>query len=99
MKCSRIINILRSVFSVDVGLSESDAQRMLKRMLSDPEQRLNIERELVYLYQNDSVSWMLLLDNEEYVVYPADDETDAKGYLTSILWDQVFPGNEMTEEK
>ncbi len=45
---------------------------------------------LNHLYQDDSVSWVLLLDNDDYVVYPADDEADAKEYLTSILWDQVF---------
>lgn len=90
MNYSRVVNILRSVFSVEVGLSDSEAQSLLRRMLDDPEQRSNIERELESLYQDDSVSWVLLLDNDDYVVYPADDEADAKEYLTSILWDQVF---------
>ncbi len=46
MNYSRVVNILRSVFSVEVGLSDSEAQSLLRRMLDDPEQRSNVERKL-----------------------------------------------------
>jgi hypothetical protein len=85
-----IENILRSIFSVDVGLEEGDAQAALRRVLGDPEQKLIIEQELLSLYRDDSVSWVRLLDNDDYVVYPADSEEDAKQYVTSIIWNKVF---------
>jgi len=86
-----IRNLLESIFSVDVGLEESDALVVLGRVLGDEFQRGEIEKELCQLFRDRYVSWMELLDNESYVVYPADDEDDAKAYMVKILWDRVFP--------
>lgn len=86
-----IKNLLESIFSVDVGLDESDALAALGRVLSDKCQREKIERELCKLFNDRSVLWMELLDNDSYVVYPADDEDDAKAYMVEILWSRVFP--------
>ncbi|TFF14541.1 hypothetical protein EXW72_03925 [Pseudomonas sp. BCA14] len=91
MSYSFVVNILESVFSVDVGFDDLEAQAALKRILNDPAQRVIIERELLCLYNDESISWVKLLDNEDYVVYPADDDDDAKSYMTSIFWNQVFP--------
>ncbi|MEF9672753.1 hypothetical protein QNM99_12620 [Pseudomonas sp. PCH446] len=84
-------NLLGSIFSVDVGLKESDALVVLDCVLSDEFQRKDIEYELCQIFKDRSVSWVELLDNESYVVYPADDEEDAKAYVVKILWDRVFP--------
>ena len=88
---SSIRNLLESIFSVDVGLDENDALAALGRVLSDKCQREKIERELCELFKDGSVLWMELLDNESYVVYPADDEGDAKAYIVEVLWSRVFP--------
>nr|WP_262925768.1 hypothetical protein [Pseudomonas chlororaphis] len=64
---------------------------ILDRILKDDFQRREIESELVGLFSDSSVSWVELLDNESYFVYPADDEDDAKTYMVEILWDRVFP--------
>ncbi|MCO7608962.1 hypothetical protein NJH83_01845 [Pseudomonas chlororaphis] len=86
-----IINLLQSIFSVDVGLERNSEIAILDRILKDDFQRREIESELVGLFSDSSVSWVELLDNESYLVYPADDEYDAKIYMVEILWDRVFP--------
>ncbi|BCG25664.1 hypothetical protein TUM18999_38550 [Pseudomonas tohonis] len=88
---SLIRNLLESIFSVDVGLDENGARAALGRVLNDERQRAKIESELHRLFSDQSVVWMELLDNDSYVVYPADDEDDAKNYMVEILWDRVFP--------
>lgn len=90
-KYSSIINLLQSIFSVDVGLERNSEISILDRILKDDFQRREIESELVGLFSDSSVSWVELLDNESYLVYPADDEDDAKTYMVEILWDRVFP--------
>ncbi|RXU69912.1 hypothetical protein CW358_04445 [Pseudomonas protegens] len=90
-KYSSIINLLQSIFSVDVGLERNSEIAILDRILKDDFQRREIESELVGLFSDSSVSWVELLDNESYLVYPADDEDDAKTYMVEILWDRVFP--------
>ena len=87
-----IRNVLLSIFSVDVGLEESEAAAALERVLSDNSQRSEIESELKILFQDGGVSWSELLENDEYVVYPADDEDDAREYFVEIIWSKVFPG-------
>lgn len=84
-------NLLISVFSVDVGLEESEEMAALERVLSEPSQRTEIEGELRQLFQDATISWSELLENDEYVVYPADDEEDAKEYVVESLWNRVFP--------
>ncbi len=87
-----IKNLLCSIFSVDVGLDESEAFAALGRVLNDKRQRKKIEHELLGLFNDQSALWVELLDNDSYVVYPADDKSDAKSYLMGILWNKVFPG-------
>jgi hypothetical protein len=84
-------NLLISIFSVDVGLSESEEAEALERVLADISQRKEIEDELRQLFQDEAVSWVELLENDEYVAYPADDEEDAKEYVIEYLWSRVFP--------
>lgn len=83
-------NLLISIFSVDVGLEQREETAALERVLSDPIQRMEVEVELRRLFQDSSISWSDLLDNSECVVYPADDELDAKEYFIDILWKKVF---------
>ncbi|HBF07387.1 MAG TPA: hypothetical protein DHW71_01035 [Gammaproteobacteria bacterium] len=87
-----IRNLFISIFSVDVGLEQSEETAALERVLSDPIQRMEVEVELRQLFQDSCISWLELLDNSEYVVYPADDEMDAKEHIIDILWKKVFPG-------
>lgn len=87
-------NLLISIYSVDVGLEESEEIAALERVLGDPAQRAEIEGELRQLFQDTSISWSELLENDEYVAYPADDEDDAKEYVVESLWNRVFPNED-----
>ncbi|MFL1466857.1 hypothetical protein [Marinobacter sp. HN1S83] len=87
-----IRNLLISIFSVDVGLEECDEIAALERVLCDPAQRADIKEELRQLFQDDSTSWIELLENDDYVVYPADSDADAKEYVIEHPWNIVFPG-------
>lgn len=84
-------NLFISIFSVDVGLDKSEEIAALERVLSDPVQRKEIEEELRLIFNDVSISWIELLENDEYVVYPADDEDDAREYVEECLWNRVFP--------
>lgn len=85
-----INNMLKSLFSVEVGLEDATATAMLVRALNDPVYREIIEGELIALFADDALSWIEFLDNDEYAVYAADDEAEAKEYFKSLIWDRVF---------
>ncbi|MDP2571615.1 hypothetical protein Q8W40_05435 [Vibrio penaeicida] len=86
-----IRNLFISIFSVDVGLETSDEIALFERVLSDPIQRAEIEKDLMKLFRDPSISWLMLLENDDYVVYPADNEEDARDYVVDTLWNSVFP--------
>ena len=92
-------NLFISIFSVDVGLEENDEIAALNRVLNDVNQREEIESELRLLFQDDTISWSELLENDDYVVYPADDEDDAKEYVAESLWNRVFPNDAVPKLK
>lgn len=92
-------NLFISIFSVDVGLEENDEIAALNRVLNDVNQREEIESELRLLFQDDTISWSELLENDDYVVYPADDEDDAKEYVVESLWNRVFPNDAVPKLK
>lgn len=84
-------NVLISIFSVDTGFSEAEETAAFERTMRNPICKSEIEKELKQLFQDQDISWTYLLDNHEYVVYPADDEIDAKKYIIDHLWKKVFP--------
>lgn len=73
-------------------MEDSDQIAALERVLGDPTQRAEIKEELRQLIQDEPTSWIELLENDDYVVYPADSEDDAKEYVIEHLWNIVFPG-------
>ncbi|WP_084193256.1 hypothetical protein [Vibrio aerogenes] len=62
----------------------------MNRILSDHNQRNKIEEELISLFQDKEISLVDFLDNDECVVYPADDEEDAKEYIMEEIWSKFF---------
>ncbi|WP_303293770.1 hypothetical protein [Marinobacter sp. ST-43] len=73
-------------------MEDSDEISDLERVMGDPAQRADIKEELRQLFQDEPTSWIELLENDGYVVYPADSEDDAKEYVIEHLWNIVFPG-------
>lgn len=73
-------NLLLSVFSVDVGLSESAEAAAMERFLENDELREKLRKELI-AFDNSGLSWVELLENDSYCVYPADSEEEAKQFV------------------
>ncbi len=81
---------LLSLFSVDVGLEEAAAKAALINWLSEQQRRQQLSSELQALMQDNEISLVELLDNSEFVVYPADDEQDARQYILETLWQPLM---------
>ena len=82
-------NLLVSVMSADVGLSEEGEEAALVASMANSEYRYMLKKELEMAFSDADLSWMSLLDNERYCVYPADSEEEAKQYIKERLWDRV----------
>jgi hypothetical protein len=79
-------NLLVSVMSVDVGLSEEREEAALVASFANLEYRNKLRQELEAAFLDESLSWVELLDNESYCVYSADSEDDAKQFMRDRLW-------------
>lgn len=82
-------NLLMSILSVDVGLSEEREEEALTSSLANQEHRGRLRRELESAFADPDVSWIDLLANEIYCVFSADSEEEAKTYIKSRLWDRI----------
>lgn len=90
---SLIQGVLAAVFASDLGRSDEEASELLQEMLGNPEYRKQLSEELAASFQDPGFSWEAVLN--EYEVYPADDETDARRFAEKILWKAVFPLREL----
>jgi hypothetical protein len=90
----RLKNILTSVFSIDVGLSESQEKAALIRAASNEEWKAAIKEELLGVLSDSEISLIEFLENDEYEAYPADDEEEAKEFIITRIWDVLFPGEQ-----
>ncbi|MHA6823012.1 hypothetical protein ACQUKI_15955 [Ralstonia pseudosolanacearum] len=73
-------NLLLSVLSIDVGLSESAEAVAIERFLQNQTVCEKLRSELLS-FDASGESWMELLDNEHYCVYPTDSEEEAKQFV------------------
>ncbi|MEO9455517.1 hypothetical protein [Chromobacterium phragmitis] len=62
-------NVLISIMSVDVGLSEEREEAALMASLGNVEYRQKLRYELESAFLDKNFSWMNLLDNESYCVF------------------------------
>jgi hypothetical protein len=90
----RLRNILTSVFSIDVGLSESQEKAALLRAASNEEWKAAIKNELLDVLSDTEISLVEFLENEEYEAYPADNEDEARDFIITRLWSVLFPGEQ-----
>lgn len=89
---STIHGVLAAVFASDLGRSDKEASELLQEMLASAEYKRQLGEALVSAFQDPGFSWEAALN--EYEVYPADDEADARSFAAKILWLPVFPFNE-----
>lgn len=86
---SIIHGVLSAVFASDLGRSDEEASALLREMASNSEYRLQLRETLISAFRDPGFSWLDALN--EYEVYPADDELDARNYAIQILWSPIFP--------
>lgn len=91
-KYPRLRNILTSVFSVDIGLSKEQEEAALMRAASSEEWKVAIKEELVNVLSDSKISLVEFLENDEYEAYPADSEAEARHFITTRIWNVLFPG-------
>lgn len=84
--------VLKTIFAVDVGLSEQASEALFRRALSNENWRRIFEKELEIAFADPEVSWSELLFNDQYEVYQADSEDEARELAISLLWSPTFPG-------
>lgn len=87
---SLLQSIFGGVFASDLGRSDQETEALFKEMLEDAMSKQQIEKVLLEAFSDPEFSWQRAF--EQYEVYPADDEVDAREYATKILWNVVFPG-------
>jgi len=75
-------NILRSLFSVQTGLDDESAQQAFARARGVD---VKLRSELATAFDDPDLSWKEMLCNEEYEVFEADSEVEARNYAAEIL--------------
>jgi hypothetical protein len=85
-------SILSGLFSANALVSEDQREAILERIRSDPDTRTRegLRIELVQLFENPHTDWVNLLVND-YEVYLARDQDDGRDYVTSRIWNPLFP--------
>ncbi|MEO1615998.1 MAG: hypothetical protein AAFV88_09130 [Planctomycetota bacterium] len=79
-------NILSSLFSVQTGLEDDDASAAFRRALASSPK---LEAEIRAAFADPSISWTKLLFNDDYEVYEADSEQDARQFASEILEHEI----------
>lgn len=86
----QIHRVLKTFFNADDGLSEDAAIRMYQRAMASSANREALEDELSQAFKDGHVSWKKLLLNDDYEVFDAASEDEAREYAHKILWIPIF---------
>jgi hypothetical protein len=87
-------NILSALFTADANVPESLRKSVLENIRVNPDasELDDLRLELGKLYSDASTDWVGLL-TDDYEIYPARDQDDAREYVTSYIWEVLFPDN------
>jgi hypothetical protein len=85
-----VMQMLRTAFNAEDGLSLDVAVRLYKRAAESSGIIESLRGELKEAFSNPSLSWKALLANQEFEVIDADSEEQARDYAVKILWDPMF---------
>src|SRR4051812_8301118 len=91
-----LANLLSGLMSADMGISENAvSQAMHTIRLNDDRRELHgLRAELVSLYSDPRTDWVHLLENDKYEVYTASNQEDARRFITSRIWNILFPNEQ-----
>lgn len=84
-----VVHMLKTVFNVDSGLSEDAAIRIYQRTAQSSGKLERIREELGHGLNDPGVSWRTLLLNDDYEVFDAETEDEARAYAVKILWEPL----------
>lgn len=88
-KIQNVKHVLKTLFNVDSGMSECDAIAIYKRSVLTSGKLECIRDELEAALREPAFSWVGLLANDEYEVFDAATEEQAKAYAMKILWEPL----------
>jgi hypothetical protein len=88
--------MLRTVFNAEDGLSEDVAIRLYQRAASSSGKLAALKEELQIAFEDEEVSWKNILWNDDYEVYDARDEKEAREFARRILWKPLVDGKKGT---
>jgi hypothetical protein len=86
----QVSRVLKTFFNTEDGLSEDVAIRMYQRANASSANREAYEAELIEAFANGQVSWKNLLLNDDFEVFDAASEDEAREYARKILWVPIF---------
>jgi|JPYU01.1.fsa_nt_gi hypothetical protein len=84
-----VVHMLRTVFNVDSGLSEDAAIKIYRRAAQSSGKLESLREELRQGFGDPEVSWRRLLSNEDYEVFDAETEDEARSYALRVLWEPL----------
>jgi hypothetical protein len=85
-------NLLATVFSGDVGLSDRGIQSALSAIRDNPDRREfeGIREELRSMLDDEGVDWVRLLENDKYEVICSASQEEARKYVVDNIWKPLF---------
>lgn len=82
----RISNALRTAFNAEDGLSAEASTRLYLQLITSSPAFEGFKTELAKAFADPHTPWRALLLNEQYEVYDAADESEARDYALRVLW-------------
>jgi hypothetical protein len=81
-----ITHMLKTVFNAEDGLSEDVATRIYRRTATSSGNLAALKGELELAFSDHALSWKEMLLNDDYEVFDAETEDDAREHARRILW-------------
>ncbi|MFT3727115.1 MAG: hypothetical protein QM759_04760 [Terricaulis sp.] len=85
-----IAHMLRAIYNSEDGLSLDVSKRLYRRAALSSERFGALESELKSAFEQPDFSWKEMLCNQEFEIYDAVNEEDAKKFAFEILWRPLF---------
>jgi hypothetical protein len=85
-----ITHMLKTVFNAEDGLSEDAAIRIYQRTATSSGNLEALKRELGLAFSDYGLSWKEMLHNDDYEVFDAETENEAREHARKILWVPIY---------
>jgi hypothetical protein len=82
----RISNALKTAFNAEDGLSLEASTRLYLQLITRSPSFEGFKAELEEAFADPRTPWKALLLNEQYEVYDATNEAEARDYAYRVLW-------------